>query len=96
MPRKSKRAPERASRVPVDVATGMPAMPPAANDDVLIPLPKARKMAGGVSPVTMWRWRHDPDLGFPPTTEINGRHYVWTQPFLAWLGSRSRQPQAAA
>jgi predicted DNA-binding transcriptional regulator AlpA len=30
---------------------------------------------GGVSDMTIWRWEHDPELGFPTAVEINGRKY---------------------
>jgi hypothetical protein len=29
----------------------------------------------GVTPMTGWRWTHDPELGFPPAIHINGRNY---------------------
>ena len=36
---------------------------------------KVRQRLGGISPVTFWRWRHNPKLGFPPGKCINGRWY---------------------
>jgi hypothetical protein len=30
---------------------------------------------GGVSMMTIWRWRHNPAMAFPEAVEINGRVY---------------------
>jgi hypothetical protein len=30
---------------------------------------------GGVSIMTIWRWRHDPAMAFPEAVVINGRQY---------------------
>ena len=40
----------------------------------LIPGPKLRAKLG-ISAVTLWRWRHDPDAGFPAPKLINGGLY---------------------
>jgi hypothetical protein len=59
-----------------------------AND--FIPGPKLRAKLG-ISAVTLWRWRHDPDAGFPAPKLINGRLYFPLGPVTAWL---ARQPEA--
>jgi hypothetical protein len=55
-----------------------------------IPAPKLRAKLG-ISAVTLWRWRHDPDAGFPTPKLINGRLYFPSGPVAAWL---TRQPEA--
>jgi len=55
-----------------------------------IPASEVRRKCGGVSPVTLWRWRHDPELGFPVGKIIRGR---WYFPLGAVLERWSRQPQ---
>jgi hypothetical protein len=45
--------------------------PPGFTSDVNLPAPKIRKeICGGVSAVSFWRWRHNPNMGCPPLTEI--------------------------
>lgn len=58
----------RGSRGPADD-------PLPAESDVWLPAPKVRKLLGGISSVTFWRWRHNPALGFPPGRRVNGRWY---------------------
>ena len=29
----------------------------------------------GVTPMTGWRWTHNPELGFPPAVKINRRNF---------------------
>jgi hypothetical protein len=55
-----------------------------------IPGPKLRAKLG-VSAVTLWRWRHDPDAGFPVPKLINGRLYFPSNAVAVWLAS---QPEA--
>ena len=62
--------------------------PEPANEILLVPAPKLRRMIG-VSAVTMWRWRTR--AGFPAATIINGRNYFPWADVLAWL---ARQQQA--
>ena len=47
----------------------------ADEPDKLVPDPQVREEFGGVSLMTLWRWDHDPDLGFAPAIKINGRNY---------------------
>jgi predicted DNA-binding transcriptional regulator AlpA len=46
----------------------------------------------GISTVTLWRWRHDPQLGFPKGRRINDRVYFPWHEVTAWL---ERQQQTA-
>jgi hypothetical protein len=41
----------------------------------LIPDPIVAKERYGISPMTLWRWDHDPDLDFPKPIRIRGRKY---------------------
>ena len=34
-----------------------------------------RRIFGGISHMTIWRWLRDETLGFPKPTTIRGRHY---------------------
>jgi hypothetical protein len=66
---------------------------PSEPDD-LIPATRIRKLCGGISPMTLWRWRRSATLGCPPLTEINGRLYGGERAWLAWRENQ-RQQQAA-
>lgn len=35
-----------------------------------------RKRYGNATGMTLWRWRRDPDLGFPKPVKIRGRNYT--------------------
>ena len=48
-----------------------------------------RHLSGGISDMTIWRWLHDPNLGFPKPHYIRGRRYWAEAEILAWLESRS-------
>jgi hypothetical protein len=69
---------------------GEPALP--ADSDVWLPAPKIRKLLGGISPVTFWRWRHNPQLGFPPGRRVNGRWYFQWAQISEW---HAKQAEAA-
>ena len=56
-----------------------------------IPGPKLRAKFG-ISAVTLWRWRHDEENGFPAPKVINGRLYFSLGAVATWL---ARQPDAA-
>jgi hypothetical protein len=64
---------------------------PTFISDVNLPAPKIRKeICGGVSAVSFWRWRHDPKMGCPPLTEINGRLYGSREQWLNWWARQKR------
>lgn len=44
------------------------------SNDPLIPDPQLRRIAGGCSPMTIWRWRKAGLL--PPAIRINGRNFT--------------------
>jgi predicted DNA-binding transcriptional regulator AlpA len=56
-----------------------------------IPGPKLRAKLG-ISAVTLWRWRHDKEKGFPAPKVINGRLYFPVTAVSAWI---ARQGDAA-
>jgi predicted DNA-binding transcriptional regulator AlpA len=39
----------------------------------------------GISSVTMWRWRNDPDMGFPRSVSINDRNYFRLLEVQTWI-----------
>jgi hypothetical protein len=68
---------------------------PEVDPEGLISLPNARKrFLGNVSAVSVWRWRHDPDLKFPALITIEGRHYVRKRELLEWLAERAKAAAA--
>jgi predicted DNA-binding transcriptional regulator AlpA len=71
-------------------AASLGTMPDLATAD-FIPGPRLRAKLG-ISAVTLWRWRHDPDAGFPTPKVINGRLYFPTGAVSDWL---AKQPDAA-
>jgi predicted DNA-binding transcriptional regulator AlpA len=57
--------------------------------NVLVSGPKLRRMLD-ISPVTLWRWRHDKSMGFPTARSINGRLYFPWHEVFAWLESQQQ------
>jgi predicted DNA-binding transcriptional regulator AlpA len=53
-----------------------------------IPGPKLRAKLG-ISAVTLWRWRHDKEKGFPAPKVINGRLYFPVTAVSAWLAGQA-------
>ncbi|MGH7116548.1 MAG: helix-turn-helix transcriptional regulator [Stellaceae bacterium] len=51
-----------------------------------------------VSQMTIWRWMHDPRVGFPAATKLgaNGRNYWRLAEVRAWMESRPKKDVAAA
>ena len=39
---------------------------------------------GDLSDMTIWRWEHDDELGFPEAIYINGRKYFLLEEIEAW------------
>jgi predicted DNA-binding transcriptional regulator AlpA len=62
---------------------------PEAGD--FIPGPKLRAKLG-ISAVTLWRWRHDNENGFPAPKLINGRLYFPLADVTAWLDKQPDVP----
>ena len=64
----------------------LPPHPPPllGTNAVLVPAPKLRQMLG-ISSVTMWRWRNDPDMGFPRPVSINDRNYFHLLDVQTWI-----------
>jgi hypothetical protein len=42
----------------------------------------------GISNMTLWRWKNDPDLGFPDATEINGIEFNDLDRIDEWMRTR--------
>jgi predicted DNA-binding transcriptional regulator AlpA len=42
----------------------------------------------GVSNMTLWRWKRDPDLDFPDASEINGIEFNNLDRIDEWMRSR--------
>ena len=62
----------------------------------LIPDSKVWKDRYGVSPMTGWRWDHDPTLNFPRPIVIRGRKYRDEAELDAFDESRRRVADAEA
>ena len=45
----------------------------------------------GVSDMTIWRWLHNNELGFPAPLRINGRRFWRLSQLEAWEASRSAE-----
>jgi len=45
------------------------------NTDVLVTAKLLKARLGGISDMTIWRWLHDPKLGFPAPVVINKRRF---------------------
>lgn len=51
---------------------------------------KVRRRYGGLSEMTLWRWRKDPDLAFPePDLQIRGINYWSLGRLEAWDNTRA-------
>ena len=54
------------------------------DDQRRVTQPEAARLLGNVSLMTMWRWRHDQEMNFPQSIEINNRIYFRRCEILAW------------
>ena len=62
------------------------------SDDPLISAGAARALAGGISAMTLWRWRH---VGIiPPPVVIQGRNYWRKRAFLAAIAAADQSQGA--
>jgi predicted DNA-binding transcriptional regulator AlpA len=75
------------TRAGAEVESGRDAEPAA---ELVIAARLSKRL--GISTVTLWRWRHDPQLGFPKGRRINDRVYFPWHEVTAWL---ERQQQTA-
>jgi hypothetical protein len=51
---------------------------------------QVRKRYGGVSKMTLHRWRHDPNLGFPQPEPIRSRNYWRIEQLDSWDAVRKK------
>jgi predicted DNA-binding transcriptional regulator AlpA len=63
---------------------------PATAPELVIAARLSKRL--GISAVTLWRWRHNAQLGFPKGRRINERVYFPWHEVAAWL---ERQQQTA-
>jgi hypothetical protein len=91
--RKAKRSASEVAKVAGTVVALAPNGDAVALDPTIwLPAAKIRQRLGGISPVTFWRWRHNPKLGFPSGKLVNGRWYFPWSAVAAW---HARLPEAA-
>ena len=43
----------------------------------------------GITEMTLWRWKRDPKLNFPPASEVNGIEHNDLNEVDAWLKARA-------
>lgn len=48
-----------------------------------------RELCGGISDMTLWRWLHDPALGFPKPIYIGKRRYFREAEIYAWIEAQA-------
>ena len=63
---------------------------PADFEQTFLNSPQVRRRYGGVSDMTLWRWRHDAGLNFPQSNPIRGRHYWKLADLEAWDRERGQ------
>lgn len=57
-------------------------------DQQLINATAVRRMCGGVSDMTLWRWLNDPTIAFPKPIYIGKRRYFRQADISAWIETR--------
>jgi predicted DNA-binding transcriptional regulator AlpA len=66
-------------------------MSAADNDDRIVLLEEACRLAGDVDPSTLWRWQRDPRVAFPMHVQLGPQKRAWWLSELqAWLRARPR------
>jgi predicted DNA-binding transcriptional regulator AlpA len=80
------------SRLPptLEEASGVPdqRITPALNQK-RVSAAAVRELCGGISDMTLWRWLHDPDMGFPKARYIARRRYWRYSEIIDWLEARA-------
>jgi len=64
-------------------------------DDELIPAAEVRNQFGGICDMTLWRWVHDPDMGFPKPVKLRNRNY-WPRQEIREAKARALASREAA
>lgn len=54
----------------------------------LLPTREVKKRLGDVTDMTIWRWLHNPDVGFPPPVVISKRKYWAVAEIDAFIARR--------
>ncbi len=62
----------------------------------LITQAEAKRLAGGISDMTLWRWLNDPDLDFPRPAYIGKRRYFRDAEIAAWIEAQAEASRGAA
>lgn len=62
--------------------------PIMAHPEKRIPSAAVRKLCGGISDMTLYRWQKNPALGFPRPAVIGRLKYWREADVVAWLASR--------
>jgi predicted DNA-binding transcriptional regulator AlpA len=65
------------------------------DNETRVTQPDAARLLGNVSQMTIWRWRNNPELNFPSSIVINGRHYFRRSEILSWRPPVVRPPRRA-
>ena len=60
------------------------------DNDKLLPDPQVARRYS-VTPMTVWRWSHDPRLGFPAAIKIRSRNYRRLGDLRRWERTRTRE-----
>lgn len=65
-------------------------------DDRLIGGTEVRRLCGGVSDMSLYRWQRDPRVAFPPPDFRIARRIFWRRSTVeAWLATRATGAQPA-
>jgi predicted DNA-binding transcriptional regulator AlpA len=64
--------------------------PPRNDDDVLMTSAAVRARLGGISDMSLFRWRNDPKVAFPPPDFRISRRVFWKRATIEkWLATRA-------
>jgi hypothetical protein len=61
----------------------------------LVPDPVIARQLG-VTLMTIWRWSHDPQMGFPTRVKVGKRNYRGASELMAWRDRLAREGAKAA
>jgi predicted DNA-binding transcriptional regulator AlpA len=58
------------------------------DDDILLTSRQTRARFGGITSMSLWRWRHNPKVMFPPPVMITNRNYWRVGDLRRWQAER--------